>query len=465
MTQLSRGEEELLRIIEDEKLLYKYKIYGISVWTIVRRRYRQLRLEKICGIASMSNHAHFNFKRLLLTFFVSLRQFIHFLLKRKQVDIWFLNFTRLDCANGIWLDKFIDPIIDELGLSNYICFERGNSGVHRKPRLHQNSIVYTEVIDFSVNLLEILVSPFYYLRYRKVYLGLFNAAQNSFFMRRKDFWQIVRLFARFDIKRRIFKNVFRRKHVKYLLGVARSGFYPEMVACKELGIPVFEFQHGITVGETVLYSGSVDEMFVPDYFLAFGKMWVGAQFGINCERIKVIGWAYRDYLRKTLAAISKKEKYILFASEPEISDKIISAVTGLAKAFPDYFFDIRLHPQERFKSGQNAIIETIPNVRVVDNKIGSFVALMQYDYVAGEHSTVLYEAMSLGKKVAKICFADLHPKSLIDNYDDGFYYVHNIEEFGLFLKTELNESQKEKMSQIYSPFDKEGFLNLLGCDS
>ena len=130
--------------------------------------------------------------------------------------------------------------------------------------------------------------------------------------------------------------------MKYFFGVARLTFYSQMVACKELGIPVFEFQHGITVSETVLYSGSVDEMFVPDYFLAFGKMWVGSQFGIDCKRIKVIGWAYRDYLRKTLSVIPKKYMHILFASEPEISDKIIAAVSELAKAFPDYFFDIRL---------------------------------------------------------------------------------------------------------------------------
>ena len=465
MTRLSKGSEELLRIVEDEKSLYKYKIHGISIWSVVRRRYRNLRIEKTCGIAPMSNHAHFNFKRLLLTFFTSLRQYISFSLRRKQVDIWFSNFTRLDCVDGIWVDKFIDPVIDKLELDNYICFERGNSGVHQKPRLHQDSIVYTEAIDFSINLLEILISPFYYVRYRKVYLELFDAAQKSFFMQRKDFWQIVRLFTRFDIKRRIYKRIFRKKRVKYFFGVARLTFYSQMVACKELGIPVFEFQHGITVSETVLYSGSVDEMFVPDYFLAFGKMWVGSQFGIDCKRIKVIGWAYRDYLRKTLSVIPKKYMHILFASEPEISDKIIAAVSELAKAFPDYFFDIRLHPHERFTSEQSAMIETIPNVRVVDNKIGSFVTLMQYDYVAGEHSTVLYEAMSLGKKVAKICFADLHPKSLIDNYNDGFYYVHDIEEFGLFLEAELSESQKEKMSQIYSPFDREGVLDLFGCAS
>ena len=63
---------------------------------------------------------------------------------------------------------------------------------------------------------------------------------------------------------------------------------------------------------------------------------------------------------------------------------------------------------------------------IVDNKIESFCALSQYECVIGENSTVMYEAMSMCKKVGRLNYGGfcvketdlIHGGTKINSHDE-----------------------------------------------
>ena len=163
-----------------------------------------------------------------------------------------------------------------------------------------------------------------------------------------------------------------------------------------------------------------------------------------------------------MKTISGNKKYdrncTLVISEPETSEYILRAVLRLAKMYPEMEFHLRRHPQETYSSEQIQRIENTVNVIDVTSKECSQIAILPYENIIGDNSSVLYEAVSIGKKVGRLNCDSLIAIGYKKGKEDGFYYLNNLKDFDSFINLKHNY---EKRSYIYSDFDIKLFKRLI----
>ena len=252
--------------------------------------------------------------------------------------------------------------------------------------------------------------------------------------------------------------VLKRLGVKRLFVPVAVIHYPYIAACKLLKIPCYEIQHGITVGQTSIYSGEYVPEAYPDYFLAFGQSSLKDKlFGLPLERMINIGFAFKTFFKGR--NVAKLENTYLLLSEPEITPKMIHTIVELAKMYPEYTFHLRLHPLEALDQCQKTMLSEFANIALVDNIINSTIVCMVYEGVIAENTTVLYEAVSVGVKAARLQYNGLHTIHFEDEPRNLFFYMKKAEDFRLFAN-EFDISDAN-VDFFYSQFDVKTFNTLL----
>ena len=247
-------------------------------------------------------------------------------------------------------------------------------------------------------------------------------------------------------------------NIKAFFAPSRNNFLPIIPAAKLCNIAVYELQHGITYGESVTYSGYRDPMFIPDYFLAYGNMSKTDKYGIDVEKIKVMGFAFNDYLQKFNKAEAVSPQDVLVISDPEITDKMISICLLFAKANPNISLYFRPHPGEILSEEQTKNLLKLNNIHLNDNTQNILVTLYQFKHIIGENSTVLYEALSYGKKVGRLYMNGLAPKDLDKDDPDYFWRIEDADSFKKFIDA---SPEAKKQRKIYSKFDRKVLEDLI----
>ena len=452
----------VIEAVEKEKQLglYSFLVLGFPLWHIFMYRYRGIYVLRKTGIPPMNNYAKFKLNSLVNSYFKSAFQLIKLICSNTKYENVIFGFPRIEKVNNVYLDKFFDPLINKSNLkSSYIYFERGRSGVHLSPRMNNERIIYTEFIDFTSQFIGYLISPFILLRFLKPIYGIYSKAANDFGFKRGDFFKILFSTSTFIIKTILLKLILERLHCKRFFGTALNIFKEYIIACKKINIPVYELQHGITMGETVMYSGEYDSRIQPDFFLTFGESSMKQVFSVPKEKMRNIGWAFKSYILDFIPSNIQSNNVFLVISDWEITENIINTTIELSIQFPEKEFHIRLHPMERINSKQGNLISQFGNIKLQDNSINSNVALMMYQNIVGENSTVLYEALSIGKKVGRFCFNGFSPTRMYNSDDDGFYYIKDIKDFDNFIKWENKLTNNNNI--IYSEFNVDLFNSIL----
>lgn len=443
-----------LLVKEEQHKLNDVRIDGIPFWPLfkhdIRRKYiiENGIVEKL--VSSKNKLSVFQSPLGILQ---SFWQFHKILLHPHPVDNLFMGFSRLDKVHGLYMDKFVDPIVEEANLyNNYIYFEYGRVGKHKKPRMNSEHICYTDYIYMVSTLWSLIVSPVYVLKHYNDFVS-FQSKIKEVFNLKINLLYLSRKATEFKLLCSIYSCILARLKVKRVFGVSRIVFIHTAFAAKKRGLKVYELQHGITLGPTDLYSGIYLPEIDPDLFLTFGKSCPLNVFGVPEDRIKNIGWAFNKYIQRI--SHHAEGNAILVVSEPQITNEIIQAVIMMAKMFPEKEFHIRRHPTETFTVSQEETIKSYNNVKDTTSEENSFAVLMSYKYVLGENCSVLYEALSLGKKVARFSFCGLHPS--LRAQDDGFFYLDSPSDLQIFI-----ESQNIPLNQeVYSEFSKLDFMSLL----
>lgn len=443
-----------LLVKEEEYKLNDVIIDGIPFWPLfkydIRRKYI---IENGIVEKLVSAKNKLNIFESPLGILQSFWQFHKILLHPHPVDNLFMGFSRLDKVHGLYMDKFIDPIVEEADLHhNYIYFEYGRVGKHKKPRLNPEHICYTDYIYLLSTLWSLIASPVYMLMHYHDLVAFQNKIEATFNLKTSLLY-LSRKTTEFKMLCSTYSYILARLKVKRVFGVSRIVFIHAAFAAKKRGLMVFELQHGITLGPTDLYAGIYHPEIDPDMFLTFGKSCPLNVFGVPENRIKNIGWAFNKYIQRI--SHQAEGNAFLVVSEPQITNEIIEAVTMMAKTFPDKEFHIRRHPTETFTESQKETIKCYNNIKDTTSEENSFVVLMSYKYVLGENCSVLYEAMSLGKKVARLSFCGLRPT--LRSQDDGFFYLDSPSDL-----QKIIESQNKPLNQeVYSEFSKSNFMSLL----
>lgn len=439
--------------------LYNIYIDGIPIYNYVRRplceRFLKLNGHPIAQRAAQTSCWEKR-KSQLISFF----QILWLIISNKKYHNFIFSFHRIEKVNDLYVEKFTDPLIDFSNIGeSYIIFEQGRNGNHRKPRIHNKKVIYTDAIDMICIDYSKRKYGQYFKKHNKEFGLLFESIEKTFpdIIYDKEF--IKKTVLRRTLETKIYKYLFEKLNINAFFAPSRNNFLPIIPAAKHCNITIYELQHGITYGESVTYSGYRDPMFTPDYFLAFGNMSKTDKYGIDVEKIKVIGFAFNDYLRlinKNDSTISSSD--VLLVSDPNISDKMISVCLILAEANPSIHFYYRAHPAEFLTEVQKKKLLTLQNIHLDDNTVNLLVVLQRFTHVLGENSTAIYEALSMGKKVGKLYMEGLTPKD-IDKDDPDYFW--RIEDAGSF-KEFINASpEAKKQRKIYSKFDRKFFEDLM----
>ena len=448
----------ILKIEEQEGVNDLY-FENIPIWNILKYRLRGYYCTEM-GINDITNHSKKNKNPLAKRFKYickSLSAITKLIISKNKIPYCFVGFTRLEEINGEKMDKFIDPIVSECRYTNkdYIYFN--NESVHPINRI-DNNIVYTDLIDVFSKLVSIFVFPFLFIKNRRTFIRINNVTRSHFTKNKKAILYLYLKPTIIYIQHYIYKAIFKHIGTKALIGVSRPTFFPQTLAAKKLSIKVIELQHGITHGLTNLYSGVYNEKIDPDYFCTFGDSCPKNVFNIDESKIINIGFALNSFLKRINNKGEGSDNSVLVISEPEPSELILSVVIKLAKLYPGMEFHIRRHPQEVYSESQNMRINQIPNVKDVSSSECSQLAILPYHYIVGDNSSVLFEALSIGKKVGRFNCEGLMSQGYLPGNNDGFCYINELKDFDSFIKTSVLSNGNRT---IYSDFNVKLFKQLI----
>jgi hypothetical protein len=444
---------------EQSMLLYEDKVLNVPLWRIFRFAFLKRYLSNNYGFATNSLYTKkANKSKLLMSFLKSFISFFKIIFLRKKFKILIFAFPRLQKSNDVYFDKFTDPIIQLMEeKEKYTIFQRHLSGNHLEPRVNSDKVVKTDFIEVLSKLFGLVLLPVIMLLNYFVLKRLYRKVKGRFELCSKDFIRMAIGLGEFYVSYCIYSFVVKVMGIKSVFLVDREIYYPVIAACKRNKVKIYELQHGVTHSWTLLYSGKYDENIDPDYFLTFGENWIGKQFGLPIEKLRNIGWAYSEIMKINLSE-TLDEKTILVVSEPSYSKQIVIALIEIIKVDSEIRFEIRLHPQEKYDDEIVNLITQHDRIKVVDNSEESTLSLRKYTNVVGVNSSVLYEALSLKKRVACInfggCVCDMS-----EIYDPNpFFILNKVEDFKDFY---ISRSGKNIGETFYSSFDVDKFNKLL----
>lgn len=457
------AEENIIKqiiILESKYNLSDVYIGNVPLWHILRYTLRQyyIRENGFKNMLQGHNKKSLSVSRKIKYNFVSFLQIVRLLTVKNKKQICFFGFTRLELFNGMYIDKFLDPLIQESQLksSDYLYFDNEYAG-HSTPRNQEHDIMYTDFINSVSLIFSLLIFPYVYLKNLRAYKKIVSFTKYATTDKKALLYIYIKS-CQTIVQCSIYKKIFKTLEIKTIVGVSRITYRPQALAAKQLGIKVVEIQHGITQGITSLYSGNIEPKIDPDVFCTFGNYCPLDVFGIDKSKIVNIGWAFKDYIKRKVTVSENIKNAVLVISEPAISDLLLSFVALLARNYPTIEFHLRRHPQETYSDEQIEIIHSFQNVMDVSSSQCSQIVILSYEYILGENSSVLYEALSVGKKVARINCCGLHAIGFKDNLSDGFYYINHTEDFLDFM-TNFNNGTTEY--KIYSDFNSGLFKTLL----
>lgn len=425
---------------------------GIPIWRIVRSKMRGELLnerDKTVG-AKISIGLFAN----VLTSFIQLTKIV---VSRKHVDNIIFPHPRLFKIGDIFIERLSDPVIEYSNIKkSFILFERWQNGIHQKPRMHSDKCIYWDFIPFFALIFSRLFDGIITKKYTNHIKGLVSELSKEFDVTDEMIKDIRRELSCFIISYRLSNPILKACSPKRVFLAPRTTFNYVIALGKKNNYKSYELQHGITLGQTKLYSGEYHDAIDPDYFLTFGKGNVSNLFGIPLERIKNIGYAYGRYIEDLQKGNSDQKNRILVISEPQISETLLDTIGILAKLHGEWDFDFRCHPQESLNKKQKEFIKSNPNIHEVDTIGESFSVINKYPIIIGENSSVIFEALFLRKKVGRLNFNGLHVDT--DSPIQGGVIINSIEEFDSFIKSQ--PSDVNDSLSLYSEFNPDTVNNL-----
>ncbi len=453
-------------LLKEEKRLsvsdFKYK--DIELWRLFRFECRGKYVQKYCPEYSKTTRrvsiiglACFKLYLLLK----SLVQLLYLLLRKKKVSNVVFAFPRLQLFNDKWtIDKFTDPVIDGSLLSKdgLILQQSGRIWYFGKQRYQSQRVVQIDCIRVIANLCSLfllLLFPIVAVT-KNIYL-LWMRVRETFGLSWHVLLKWYYLYHSFIIQAFLYRYLFKRISCRNIFVVNRLINISRIYAAHKLGILVYEFQHGVTHGESELYSGEFNTLLDPDYFLNFSKIWRGTQFSMPLDRQICIGWGYRKFVEQAVQNDKFSSNTVLVISSPEITEKVINTIIELAQNNVDVSFHIRCHPQETISDTLKITLKGYTNIKIADNSIDSCIALSSYQHVLGENSSVLYEALDMEKNVGRFSYNGFTPFRTSDKMEDAFFYLYDSKDLLVF----LHRNKPIIKQKNYEDFDSQVFNELI----
>lgn len=208
--------------------------------------------------------------------------------------------------NGERVNRFLDPIIDELGRDRVLFVEQPtprHDGHERTKHLVSEGLL----LGIRQALLRVRKTPPVIEN-----IEVLNAIQKAYRLNINSRAKV----RNFQTLRGIWRMLYRVVKPQAVFLTNYYGFaHPALKAAHDCGIPVIEVQHGTISRSHVAYNAftELDKSFFADYLLTFGRNeWDTFSDGrvISLQRVVPVGVYYVDYVRKTFEPDERLAKWI-----------------------------------------------------------------------------------------------------------------------------------------------------------
>ena len=211
---------------------------------------------------------------------------------------------------------------------------------------------------------------------------------------------------------KIFTKIFLR--IKPKMVFVNCGIYGQWNACiikclRDLGIRTAEVQHANVshIHPAYFFSDFLcnnEEYadYVPDFFVGWSSYWLDS-IQIPSKKIPIGNpWFWKQYMQYAPEKYQKeradKRKTILWLPFANIYEDIRYLDDFIKVSSNEYYIRIRLHPTMRHL--RDEYIKYNDNDRIImDNLSHVYESFQMADFVVGEDSTAVYEALAFGKPV------------------------------------------------------------------
>jgi len=320
-----------------------------------------------------------------------------------EAELLFIGHPRRQRRKGLWWDIYCDPIIEDVvepsGLS-YLLVERPYLNRHRTPARTKN-LRYLDGIALRSALAR---------RWRP--LGL-NGEDTRVLTEIQEYLKDrfcvsadVRGLCSHQLHLRqsqisLYRRLLQRVRPRLVFLVVSYGNETIIEACRSLGIPTVELQHGLLAPMHLGYSfpdANHRKKNFPDYFFAFGDFWKETvALPLVEDRIFSVGF---PHFERELSRYSNepKRRQIVFLSQKSIGAELSRCATRLA-ARRDLGYGIiyKLHPGEfRHWRRDYPWLAEVP-IEVIDGDHPTLYQLLSGSSIqVGVYSTAIYEGLAFG---------------------------------------------------------------------
>lgn len=366
----------------------KYKLFSVTnnsnlpIWDVLRLHiFFKIYYEKE-DLSRLLSNTKFTINRVALLvreLFISIYLFIF-----RSGENVFLTSSGAKNESGKFYDKAAYPLIKSFSSSFFIIESNSNS-----------RFVYKSFNGFFK-----LFRPF--IKIENLSIKDFNLIQssiNEFFPGTQiDYNELNKLFLDFQYDFRSYKFLFSFKKTKNVF-ISRGNEKGAFFAAKKLKITTFEIQHAAIEFDNPLYSypqevNATSNIAYPDIFLNFGSFWMEKN-NIPSKSKYTLGLNFPT-ISKSLVSTD----FILFISTIIHGDHLSFLAQELANKDLNLNIKFKLHPNEykRLDFYKNTF-KKHPNIEVILNEVNVNELVFNSKLVILIASTVLYEAVVLGKKV------------------------------------------------------------------
>jgi len=450
-------------ILEDELKLFKATIDGVAFWERIRTNVFLRMFEMIVGSESSPppDLGRKKLRRLITSIFKPRRN--PFISSRK--DILFVGSPRrMLQSDGYWWDIYTDPIIEKMS-SSYASLENQYLQKHATPAKTSN-LKYMDFLDLIAYIKQ--KSPFGSFSITSEERSLLRLIKDEIEQRFNVQMNIESIILG-ALKRRkaalpLYTRVLRRVKPKVVVMVVSYGKEDLVEACRILGIPTIELQHGVISQYHPGYSYPGDERtknFFPDYLFAFGDYWLtAADYPLEKDRILCVGYPYLENEMGKYRDLEKKKQVVIISQE-RLGQQLSEFAVELSKRNEfDYRIVYKLHPREvsRWKELYPWLCDA--DVEVVDDPgISLYKLFGESSIQIGVFSTAIYEGLSFGLRTFLVdlpgveYFDQLVEKNIVTK-------VTSVEDFLEQLKS-LSDSQLFENEHFFKSNAVEGIIREL----
>ena len=242
-----------------------------------------------------------------------------------------------------------------------------------------------------------------------------------------------------------YTELFKKRKPEKIFVVVAYENQAVVAAAKDLGIEVFELQHGTITDYHLGYSYPLKSRlngeiaYFPDKILTFGDYWINNETSpISDDNIIPVGFSYFEVVSKDYLNLSANPNQVLFISQGVIGKYLSKFAYEFALKRPDLKIIYKLHPgeYETWKENYPELVNDLDNFTVIDNsKTPLYELFARSAYQVGAFSTAIYEGLMFNCKTFILdvpgveYLSDLIDKGYVFKINSADDLVSNLEKF------------------------------------